>query len=92
MNMTYNHKWETESGRTYGMLAAVNYSNTFKTYLDMENSLYGPYNTVKDEPVYLRKATDDQYSNDVRIGAMLNLTSNPAVHVITMNSRTYSTR
>ncbi|WP_233522777.1 MULTISPECIES: TonB-dependent receptor [unclassified Bacteroides] len=77
VNMTYNHKWETESGRTYGMLAAVNYSNTFKTYLDMENSLYGPYNTVKDEPVYLRKATDDQYSNDVRIGAMLNLTFKP---------------
>lgn len=26
VNLSYNHKWETESGRTYGMLAAVNYS------------------------------------------------------------------
>ncbi len=77
VNLAYNHRWETEKGRTYGMLAAVNYSNAFKTYLDMENSLYGPYNTVKDEPVYLRKATDNQYSNDIRIGTMLNLTFQP---------------
>ena len=77
VNLSYNHKWETESGRTYGMLAAVNYSNTYKTYLDMENSLYGPYDTSNDKTVFLRKATDNQYSNDVRLGAMLNLTFQP---------------
>lgn len=77
VNLSYNHRWEAESGRSYGMLAAVNYSNTFKTYLDMENSLYAPYNTIDDKPVYLRKAVDNQYSNDVRIGAMLNLTFQP---------------
>ena len=77
VNLSYNHKWETENGRTYGMLAAVNYSNTYKTYLDMENSLYGPYDTSNDKTVFLRKATDNQYSNDVRLGAMLNLTFQP---------------
>lgn len=77
VNLSYNHKWETESGRAYGMLAAVNYSNTYKTYLDMENSLYGPYDTSNDKTVFLRKATDNQYSNDVRLGAMLNLTFQP---------------
>lgn len=77
LNLSYNHKWETESGRTYGMLAAINYSNSYKTYLDMENSLYGPYDTSNDKPVLLRKATDNQYSNDVRLGAMLNLTFQP---------------
>lgn len=77
VNLAYNHKWETESGRTYGMLAAVNYSNSYKTYLDMENSLYGPYDTSNDKNVFLRKATDNQYSNDVRLGALLNLTFQP---------------
>ena len=43
----------------------------------MENSLYGPYDTSNDKTVFLRKATDNQYSNDVRLGAMLNLTFQP---------------
>lgn len=77
LNMAYNRKWETESGRAIGMLAAVNYSNSYKTYLDMENSLYGPYDTNNDKYVYLRKATDNQYSNDIRLGALLNLTFQP---------------
>lgn len=77
LNMAYNRKWEAESGRTLGMMAAVNYSNSYKTYLDMENSLYGPYDTSNDRPVHLRKATDNQYSNDIRLGAMLNLTLQP---------------
>lgn len=77
LNMSYNHTWKREAGQTYGMLAALNYSNTYKTQLDMENSLYGPYDTSNDKPVALRKATDNQYSNDVRLGAMLNLSLSP---------------
>lgn len=77
VNLAYNQKWETESGRTYGLLAAVNYSNSYKTLLDMENSLYGPYDVTNDKMVYLREAKDNQYSNDVRLGAMLNLTFQP---------------
>lgn len=78
LNMSYNRRWETASGRTYGMLASVNYSNGYKTYLDMENSLYGPYDVSNNKSVPLRKATDNQYSNDVRLGALLNLSFQPA--------------
>lgn len=77
LNMSCNRTWETDGGRTYGLLAVLNYSNTYKTQLDMENSLYGPYDTSNDKPVALRKATDNQYSNDVRIGAMLDLSFRP---------------
>lgn len=77
LNMAYNHLWESENGRKYGLLTAVNYSNTYKTYLDMENSLFGTYDTANDQSNYLRKSTDNQYVNDVRVGAMLNLTFIP---------------
>ena len=77
LNLAYNRRWEAESGRTIGLLSALNYSNSYKTYLDMENSLYGPYDTTNDKSVHLRKATDNQYSNDIRLGAMLNLTLQP---------------
>ena len=75
--LSYNHTWRSAGGRTYGLLAAMNYGNTYKTLLDMENSLYGPYDTTNNQPVALRKATDDQYTNDVRLGAMLNLSFRP---------------
>ena len=77
VSMNYSHRWEQESGRVYGLLAAANYSRSFKSYLDMENSLYGPYDIANDRPVLLRKATDNQYSSDVRLGALLNLTYQP---------------
>lgn len=76
-NLAYNHRWDTESGRSYGLLAAVNYSNSYKTYRDMENSLYGVYDTTNDQSVYMRHSTDNQYSHDARLGAMLNLTFQP---------------
>lgn len=77
LNMSYNHTWKMDSGQTYGLLAALNYSNVYKTQLNMENSLYGPYDTSNDKPVALRKATDNQYSNDVRLGAILNISFHP---------------
>ncbi len=77
LNMSWNHRWDTESGRTYGMLAALNYTNAYKTYLNMENSLFGSYDTTNDKPVYMRKSNDNQYANDSRVGAMLNFTFQP---------------
>lgn len=76
-SLNYSRRWEQESGRIYGLLAAVNYSNTYKTYLDMDNNLFAPYDTTNDRPVTFRKAKDDQYSNDVRLGALLNFTFQP---------------
>ncbi|UKI39302.1 MAG: hypothetical protein L6V35_09560 [Alistipes putredinis] len=36
LNMSYNHTWKRDGGQTYGLLADLNYSNTYKTQLDME--------------------------------------------------------
>ena len=48
--------------------------DVYRTYTDMENNLYGIYDAVNDKPNYLRHSVDDQYNNNVRLGAMLNLT------------------
>ncbi len=76
-NMNYAHRWETESGRQFGLLASLNYSNTYKTYLDMTNSLFGSYDVANGHSVYLRKSTDNQYNNDVRVGVLLNFMYQP---------------
>ena len=67
------HRWNL-GGRTLGLLAAMNYTNEYRTYTNMENNLFGIYDTTNDRPNYLRRSTDDQYNNNVRLGAMLNLT------------------
>ena len=61
-------------GRTLGLLAALNYTNEQRTYTDMQNNLFGIYDAVNDRSNYLRYSTDNQYNNNVRLGAMLNLT------------------
>ena len=68
-----SRRW-TLAGRTLGMLAAVNYTDEYRTYEDMENSLFGIYDTANDKSNYLRHSVDNQYNNNVRLGAMLNFT------------------
>ncbi len=68
-----NLRWML-GGRTLGMLAALNYTNEYRTYENMENNLYGIYDAANDKPNYLRHSVDDQYNNNVRLGAMLNFT------------------
>ena len=68
-----NRRWMF-GGRTLGMLAALNYTNEYRTYENMENNLYGIYDAANDKPNYLRHSVDDQYNNNVRLGAMLNFT------------------
>ncbi len=78
LNVSYNNTWRFESGSNLGLLAALNYSNSYRTLLDMENSLYGPYDTSDDKTIFLRKATDNQYTHDVKIGALLNISFQPS--------------
>lgn len=73
LSASLNRRW-TLGGSTLGMLTALNYTNEYRTYTDMENNLFGIYDAVNDNPNYLRHSTDDQYNNNVRLGAMLNLT------------------
>lgn len=78
VNASWNRKWEDTGGRRYGFISTVNYSNAYRTFLNMENSLFGTYDKLNDRSNYLRKSVDDQYNRNVRIGAMLNLTFVPA--------------
>ena len=68
-----NQRWML-GGRTLGMLTALNYTNEYRTYENMENNLYGIYDATNDKPNYLRHSVDNQYNNNVRLGAMLNFT------------------
>ncbi len=72
-----NRHWQSAAGAAWGLLAAVNYSHSRETLRDMENSLYGPYDTSNDKAVALRKATDNQWSTRVRLGGMLNVSFAP---------------
>lgn len=74
---SYNNRWRFESAGTLGLLGSFNFSDSYRTMTDMENSLYGPYDIANDQPVYLRKATDNQYTRDTKIGGMLNLSFLP---------------
>lgn len=77
INAALNRKWESEGGRRYGFITSLNYNNSYRTFLDMENSLFGTYDGENDRSAYLRKSRDNQYNHDTRIGAMVNLTFVP---------------
>ena len=77
VNAALNRKWTDQRERQYGFIATINYSNSFRTFLNMENSLFGAYDEENDRSAYLRKSEDDQYNHDTRVGAMVNLTFVP---------------
>lgn len=77
MNASYSNSWRVSDSARFGMLGAVNFSGGYRTQLDMENSLYGPFDISNNKSVPLRKATDNQYTHDTRIGALLNLSFRP---------------
>ena len=67
------HRWSV-GGSKLGMIGSLSYSNNFKTYKDMANNFYDAYDEASDKVNPLRLSTDNQYNNDVRLGAMLNFT------------------
>ncbi|MGN0213886.1 MAG: TonB-dependent receptor domain-containing protein [Muribaculaceae bacterium] len=68
-----NKLWKID-GRSIGLLSTINYTNEFRTYSNMQNNLFGIYDSVNNRPNYLRRSIDNQYNNNVRLGAMFNLT------------------
>ena len=70
----FGRRYQWEHNRKFALTGAVNYSNSFKSILNMENSRYGIYNKVEDKPEYLYNYRDNQYTNSVKLGAMLNFT------------------
>lgn len=73
-NTELNRRWIQEEGQTIALLASLNYSNSYRTILNMENSLFGAYDVTANRPVYLRDSQDDQYNHYAKLGAMMNLT------------------
>ena len=57
-----------------GMIAALNYTNEYRTFSDMQNNQFGVYDERNDRSIYLSNSLDNQYNHNVRLGAMLNLT------------------
>ncbi|MGM9850563.1 MAG: TonB-dependent receptor domain-containing protein [Muribaculaceae bacterium] len=72
-NACYNDTWHIAGDAKLGLIAALLYNNTYRTVLGMTNSLYGPYDVTNGKSVTLRSATDDSYSHEARLGAMLNM-------------------
>jgi hypothetical protein len=54
-------------------ISSLTYGNSFKTVTGMKNARFGVYSTTDDCPLYLDDYSDNQYSNDVRLGAMHNM-------------------
>lgn len=73
-----NRSRELQNGAIIALLGSVNYSNNYRTYAPMKNAFFGAYDLEHNESVFLRNTTDRQYANNVRLGAMLNLTFVPA--------------
>ena len=74
LGFALNRRWLLEAGGKLGMIATVNYTNEYRTYRNMKNNLFGIYDAENDRPNYLRRSVDDQYNNNVRLGALLNFT------------------
>ena len=73
LSADYAHRWNLRGGKL-GLLAALNYANEYRAYRGMLNNFYGAYDTDNDRVNPLRLSTDDQYNQNNRLGAMLNLT------------------
>ncbi len=69
----FAHRW-TLGGHKLGMIGAVNYTNEYRAYTGMQNNLFDVYDVTHDQSNYLRHSVDDQYNNNVRLGALLNFT------------------
>lgn len=77
LNASLNHKFKLDDGKQFAVITAVNYTNAYKSLLNMENSRFSLYDNVRDQPDYKNQYTDNVYSNDVRLGGMVNLTYLP---------------
>ncbi|MDR2472719.1 MAG: outer membrane beta-barrel protein [Tannerella sp.] len=74
-----NRKMTTDNGKQWGVIASLNYSNSRRTYLNVENSRFGVYDSSHDKQTYRYRYSDDIYTNDVKLGGMLNISFAPNV-------------
>jgi outer membrane receptor for ferrienterochelin and colicin len=62
------------NGHKFGLNAALNWSEEFRTLENMQNNLFGVYDYKSGKSNYLRHSIDNQYNKNRRLGALLNFT------------------
>ena len=73
MAASLSQRWKTNDEQTIGLNASINYSLSYRTLADMTNNLFGAYDVTHDCSNYLRRAHDQQYSNNAKLGGLLGL-------------------
>ncbi len=63
---------ETKRGTIIGNITSINHSNTYKTVTGIKNARFGIYDGNDDHPVHINDYTDDQWTNESRLGALHN--------------------
>jgi outer membrane receptor protein involved in Fe transport len=83
LSLMFSHRIKTKNNQVIGNITALTYSNTFKSVKNMKNARYGIYSGSADKPVILDDYTDNQFSNDARLGFMHNWSFkvNPSVAI-----------
>lgn len=77
INASLNRRFELAGGKRLALIGALNYTNAYKTQNGMLNARYSLYDVDKDQSDYKNKYTDHVYSNNIRLGGMVNLTYLP---------------
>lgn len=80
LSLNFSKRFSLANNQRMGIAGAMNYSNGYTSHTDMDNNFFGAYNAERQQSIYLRKAKDDQYSHDIRIGALLNLLYSPSAN------------
>lgn len=73
LSASIGRRWNIGDNKM-GMIAALNYTNEYRKYDDMQNNMFGVYDEVNDKSNPMHQYTDWQYNHNVRLGAMLNFT------------------
>lgn len=74
LTFALNRRIQLSDTKQLGIASALNYSNVYRTYKNMQNTQYAVYDNINDKPFADYDYRDDQYNNNVRLGAMANLT------------------
>jgi outer membrane receptor for ferrienterochelin and colicin len=69
-NVGFTRKFKIAKAEV-GTIASINYSNSFDNNSVFKTG-YISYDTIKDKPSYSYKFIDEEYSNNVKIGILLN--------------------
>ncbi len=68
-----NRRYEMRNGALLGLVATLNWNNTYKAFKNMSNNLFGAYDVANNRSNYLRYSTDNQYNQKSKLCTMLNL-------------------